>query len=210
MPGLLLPLFPLGVVLFPRTRLPLHIFEERYKKMIGDLMDTTREFGVVLTIDKGVASVGCTARITGVKKRYEDGRLDIETIGYRRFEISRLDEDEPFLTGQVDLFDDDETSGPADESLIQKAIRGYYAMRALESGRDLPEPDLNDSQLSFQLAQAITDVKVRQVVLMSRNEAARIRRLAEYFPATAAKERRVEEFKSIIPRNGHARLLPSS
>lgn len=210
MPGLLLPLFPLGVVLFPRISLPLHIFEERYKKMVGELMETTREFGVVLMIDKGVANVGCTARITDVKKQYDDGRLDIETTGYRRFEVLRLDEDEPFLRGFVEFFDDDETAPPPAEPLVHKAIRGYYAMRALESGRDLPDPDLNDSQLSFQLAQAISDVKMRQVVLMSRTEASRIQRLAEYFPATAEKERKIEHIKAIIPRNGHARLFPGT
>ncbi len=209
MPGALLPLFPLGVVLFPRTDLPLHIFEERYKKMIADVLDSTREFGVILSMEKGVASVGCTARITNVAKTYDDGRMDIETTGYRRFEVEQLDEEEDYLRGRVEFFDDEDGTPPL-EANIAKAIRGYYAMRALPSGQHLPEPRLNDSQLSFQLAQAVSSVNVRQVLLMSKSEADRIKRLAEYFPASAERERRLEHFRTIIPRNGHARLLPSS
>jgi len=209
MPGALLPLFPLGVVLFPRTDLPLHIFEDRYKKMIGELLESTREFGIVLTMEKGIASVGCTARITNVTKTYDDGRMDIETTGYRRFEVEQLDEEEDYLRGRVEFFDDEDGTPPV-EANAAKAIRGYYATRALPSGKHLPEPRLNDPQLSFQLAQAVSSVNVRQVILMSKSEAERIKRLAEYFPASAERERRLEHFRTIIPRNGHARLLPSS
>ncbi|MBM3767842.1 MAG: ATP-dependent protease La domain-containing protein, partial [Acidobacteria bacterium] len=148
MPGALLPLFPLGVVLFPRTDLPLHIFEDRYKKMIGELLESTREFGIVLTMEKGIASVGCTARITNVTKTYDDGRMDIETTGYRRFEVEQLDEEEDYLRGRVEFFDDEDGTPPV-EANAAKAIRGYYATRALPSGKHLPEPRLNDPQLSF-------------------------------------------------------------
>ena len=58
-----LPLFPLEVVLFPRTALPLHIFEERYKEMIGEAIAARSEFGVVLTREKGIVNVGCTATV---------------------------------------------------------------------------------------------------------------------------------------------------
>lgn len=210
MPDALLPLFPLGLVLFPRTSLPLHIFENRYKLMISGLLEGTREFGVVLTLEKGVASVGCTARIDRVAKTYDDGRLDIETTGYRRFEIEALNEDQPYLTGNVTFFDDEPAPAPAPGDIIHKAIAGYYAMRALKSGEDLPEPRLNDHQLSFQLAQAVTDVHVRQTILMARSETARMKRLAEHFPLTAARERRKEHFRTLVPRNGHARLIPGS
>lgn len=210
MPDALLPLFPLGLVLFPRTSLPLHIFEERYKTLVREVMDGTREFGVVLTLENGIASIGCTARIDRVTKTYDDGRMDIDSTGYRRFEIAQLHEDEPFLTGDVTFFDDDFDATPAPDALIHKAIAGYYAMRGLKSGEDLPEPRLNDHQLSFQLAQAITDVHVRQLLLMARSEAERLKRLAEQFPLNVARERRKERFRTLIPRNGHARLLPGS
>lgn len=205
----LLPLFPLGVVLFPRTALPLHIFEERYKKMISHALEGTREFGVVMAMEKGLAQTGCTARIDRVVKSYEDGRMDIACTGYRRFEIVELDEEESYLRAKVSFFDDEETA-KADEQQIRIAIRGYYAMRSLADGEDVPEADLNDDQLSFQLAQPIRELTVRQLLLISRSEKERIERLAEYLPQAAARQRKIEAFRAIVPRNGHARLLPGS
>ena len=122
MPDATLPLFPLGLVLFPRTPLPLHIFEERYKLMIKESLDSTREFGVVLAMEKGIASVGCTTRIERVSRTYDDGRMDIETTGYRRFEIAELNEDRPFLTAAVTFFDDDPDPEPIPDKLIHQAI----------------------------------------------------------------------------------------
>lgn len=206
---LLLPLFPLGVVLFPRTELPLHIFEDRYKKMMNMLLEGSREFGVVLAMEKGIAHIGCTARIDTVAKTYDDGRMDLQTTGFRRFEIEELDEEEDFLRGRVTFFEDEDGT-PPEELAVQKAIRGYFSIRALESGHDLPEPRLNDSQLSFQLAVAVKDVDVRQTLLMSRSEAERMKRLSEYFPPTAAKERTKEHLRTLVPRNGHVRILPGT
>src|ERR1700734_3982579 len=83
----LLPLFPLQVVLFPRTALPLHIFEERYKQMIADVQRGHTEFGVVLAGEKGIVNTGCTATGEKVLKKYPDGRMGLISLGRRRFEI---------------------------------------------------------------------------------------------------------------------------
>ena len=81
----LLPLFPLQVVLFPRTALPLHIFEERYKQMIADVQRGHTEFGVVLAGEKGIVNTGCTATVEKVLKKYPDGRMDLITSGPQAF-----------------------------------------------------------------------------------------------------------------------------
>src|SRR5579871_5370478 len=107
----LLPLFPLQVVLFPRTPLPLHIFEERYKQMIADVQKGHTEFGVVLAGEKGIVNTGCTATVEKVVKEYPDGRMDLVTLGRRRFEIMMLNDEKPYLRGVVEFFDDEE-SGP--------------------------------------------------------------------------------------------------
>ena len=85
-PGLL-PLFPLQVVLLPGSELPLHIFEDRYKEMIGEAIRNRQEFGVVLANGKGIVNTGCTAMVDKVLRQYPDGRMDILTHGRRRFEI---------------------------------------------------------------------------------------------------------------------------
>jgi len=77
----LIPLFPLQLVVFPRTRLPLHIFEERYKEMVGEAIRDESEFGIVLAKDGGILNAGCTVKVAKVLEMYADGRMDILTLG---------------------------------------------------------------------------------------------------------------------------------
>lgn len=202
-----LPLFPLQVVLLPEAELPLHIFEERYKEMIGEVRRDRIEFGVVLASDKGIAGTGCTAVIDRVLREYPDGRLDILTKGRRRFEIMSLNEDRNFLRGAVEYFDDD-TSGkpeesPAEEDFRVRAIAGYNELRALTSDAPLPAGDIYQPQLSFRLARPIQDLSLRQALLSSRSETDRLKQLAEFLPGFVVRQRRVEHVKQVAPRNGH-------
>src|SRR5205807_355 len=109
----MLALFPLDVVLFPGAPLPLHIFEPRYKEMIGECLEAKSPFGLVRAHDdsNAVAGIGCSAEILNVIKRYDDGRLDILTTGRRRFEVLELDQERAFLRAEVMFFDDDAEPG---------------------------------------------------------------------------------------------------
>src|SRR5260370_2772357 len=134
-PGLL-PLFPLQVVLLPGTELPLHIFEDRYKEMIGEVLKEHHEFGVVLANEKGIVNTGCTATVDKVLREYPDGRMDILTRGRRRFEIVLLNDERSYLRGTVEFFDDDETE-PAPPDIQKRAIDGYNELQALSSSSPL-------------------------------------------------------------------------
>lgn len=101
-----IPLFPLGVVLLPAMVLPLHIFEERYKIMIGECLEQNREFGIVYSDQKEIRKKGCTAKIVKVLKRYDDGRMDILTRGVNRFLIEDVIDEKPYLQARVKYFDD--------------------------------------------------------------------------------------------------------
>jgi len=201
MHGELLPLFPLSVVLFPRLVLPLHIFEERYKEMIGLVIREQSEFGVVLGTHEGIASVGCTASVDEVVRTYEDGRMDIVTHGRRRFRILELDSSRPYLQGRIEPFDDTETSAPGE--LRERALRACGG----GTGED-PPWDLEDPQLSFQLARRLEDVRFRQALLASRSEAERLRMLIDYMPGYHDRLREAERMKELAPKNGHGRLHP--
>src|SRR5262249_18563063 len=161
----LLPLFPLQVVLLPGGELPLHIFEDRYKEMIGEVIRERREFGVVMANEKGIVNTGCTATIERVLREYSDGRLDILTHGRRRFEILLLNDERSFLRGAVEFFDDEE-HGPAAPETQRRAIEGYNALQSLSSNSPLDEGDAESGagqpQLSFRLAQAVPDLTFRQ------------------------------------------------
>src|ERR1051326_2697782 len=112
MPSQLLPLFPLQLFVFPRTQMPLHIFEERYKEMVGEAIRDKSEFGIVLAKEDGIVNAGCTVVVEKVLKQYPDGRMDILTSGRRRFEIVMLNEEKEYLRGEVEFFDDDEAAPP--------------------------------------------------------------------------------------------------
>lgn len=198
----LLPLFPLQVVLFPRTPLPLHVFEDRYKEMIGEAIRTNTEFGVVLAGEKGIANTGCTAIVDRVIERHADGRIDLISSGRRRFEIQSLDQEKPYLRGTVEFFDDD------NDETVTGDVKGNVieAYKALPSNDDAPwEPKWDDTQLSFQLAQSIQDVQFRQVLLMMRSERERMRHLADFLPEYAIQRAHIEHVHKVAPRNGHGK-----
>jgi Lon protease-like protein len=204
----LLPLFPLPVVLFPRTPLPLHVFEERYKELMRDVLKSKTEFGVVLAGEKGIVNTGCTATIDNVVKRYDDGRLDVLAVGRRRFEIILLNDEKPYLRGAVEFFDDEQFEPIAPETQ-QRVLEGYNGMRELEKAGEEPAPEMSDPQLSFQLAQSLPDLDFRQVLLATRSEADRMKRLAEFFPSYASRQRQTLHMRELAPRNGHGKWPPS-
>jgi Lon protease-like protein len=202
-PGLL-PLFPLQVVLLPGTELPLHIFEDRYKEMIGEVLKEHHEFGVVLANEKGIVNTGCTATIDKVLRQYPDGRMDILTRGRRRFEIMLLNDERTFLRGSVEFFDD-ENEDAATPDLRTRVIDGYNQLQALSSEHPLDGADALAPQLSFRLAQSVPDLTFRQLLLATRSEADRMRQLADFLPTYVIRQRRIAHVKEVAPRNGHGR-----
>ena len=126
----LLPLFPLELVLLPHVNLPLHIFEERYKEMIGDCLKNQWEFGILAVQGESVKPIGCTASITEVLQRFPDGRMNILTRGRRRFEVSDLNEDRSYLRGKPRFFDDDEEASSLGD-LPNQAVELYDRLRKL-------------------------------------------------------------------------------
>ncbi len=204
----LLPLFPLQVVLLPGSELPLHIFEDRYKEMIGEVLRNKREFGVVLASEKGIVNTGCTATIDRVLRKYDDGRLDILTRGQRRFEILLLNEDRSFLRGAVEFFDDDPESGaPAEPDLIKSVLSGFNELQSISSSSPLEPGAAADPQLSFRLAREVPDLGFRQTLLATRSEAERMRQLAGFLPGYLERRRRIQHIKNIAGSNGHGRKI---
>ena len=91
----LIPLFPLQLVVFPRTRLPLHIFEDRYKTLVEESLKQSTPFGINYVEDDRLHSVGCAAHVVEVTETHADGKLDIITEGERRYEVIELEQNGP-------------------------------------------------------------------------------------------------------------------
>lgn len=200
----MLPLFPLQVVLLPGSQLPLHIFEDRYKEMIGEVIRDQQEFGVVLANEKGIVNTGCTAIVDKVLRQYPDGRMDILAYGRRRFEIVLLNDERSYLRGSVEFFDDEEFE-PVPPDIQKRAIDGYNQLQALSSNEPLESSETEVQQLSFRLAQPVPDLTFRQVLLATRSEAERLRQLADFFPTYLIRQRRIQHVKEVAPRNGYGR-----
>jgi Lon protease-like protein len=168
-----IPLFPLEVVLMPGTPLPLHIFEERYRKMVGRCRETGEEFGVVSLANQIMMSAGCTARITNVLREYDDGRLDIMTQGRQRFFISEVHEELSYLEGTVHYFEDETESDP--EPLTDEITRGIDLFKQVSALAQVPlDPaflyKLPPEELSFVLAgTCATEIEERQRLLELRS-----------------------------------------
>src|SRR5688500_17510220 len=131
------PLFPLGLVLLPGETVPLHIFEERYKLMIGECLEEDSEFGIVWLSDDGLKEVGCAAEITQVLERLEDGRLNILVRGTTPFRLERRIGDLPYPAGDIEVLEDDAS---ADDEMLAHA-RASYADLVEEVTDTRPDPE---------------------------------------------------------------------
>lgn len=206
MPELLLPLFPLEVVLLPGTPMPLHIFEDRYKEMVGEAVEQGTEFGIVQSREGGVLNIGCSATVVTVANRYPDGRMDIVILGRRRFEVLELDEAKAWLRARVRFFDDEGPQEPAPLELRLSVIAGLRALMVAEKQPDASLPDSETEQLSFRAGFFVRDLAVRQTLLALRSEAARLRILADNLPVLVARARRTAHARRVGPRNGHGMI----
>jgi Lon protease-like protein len=198
----LLPLFPLDLVLLPGAPLPLHIFEPRYKEMIGECIEKKNLFGVIRAQETSLADVGCTAEIVAVTKRYDDGRMDIVTQGRERFELLEVNQERAFLRGEI-LYLSDEPEQPTPQER-ERAIELHRQILALASAQqDLAQE--NDLSLSYQLAGSLPlDLDFKQQLLALRSEAERIRSVIQYFGNILPNLRRAVQIRRKAGGNGHA------
>ena len=197
----LIPLFPLDVVLFPGIPLPLHIFEPRYKEMIGECLAQRRPFGVIRAVEENLADVGCTAEIVTVVKEYPDGRLDLVTEGRNRFEVLSVDRERSFLRAEVMMIDDE--AAVATQEHYSRAIQLHSELLAIAgANQDLSAAD--PSTLSFYLAGSLPlDLDFKQKLLSLRSEPERLSLLINYFETIIPNIQRAARAREKAGGNGH-------
>jgi Lon protease-like protein len=203
-----IPLFPLNVVLLPGGDLPLHIFEPRYRRMVRQCIEQKSEFGMLLSLPKGVVRVGCTAEIVEVAKEYDDGRLDIVTVGRAPFRIVELVNLESFgedtlLEGHVDYLD--ESDRPANSEVQRALVELYEVCHTILYG-DYPKhvQGAEPQVLSYVVAGTLPmDLMWKQQVLELRSEADRQERLVTYLRQWAPHLQKIEMLRHNADGNGH-------
>jgi uncharacterized protein len=207
-----LPIFPLGAVLFPGLVLPLHVFEERYRLLMRDVLagDEPRRFGVV-SIELGhevgagaarrLADIGCTAEIRDVRE-HEDGRYDVVTTGGTRFRVEDLDDSHAYLRADVTLLPEEDGPGAASAVAPITTMFRRYCERLVAHGAEVADLDdlpSDPQSLSYLVAASLVlDRSDKQRLLGAEHAAARLRLeyellrrenlLLETFPAVPASE----------------------
>lgn len=202
-----LPLFPLNLVLYPGERLPLHIFEERYKDLTQYCLDHDVPFGIIRAENDSVAEVGTTARIQEVVTRYEDGRLDIAVEGEERFRLLEMYDEKSYFTGDVSLLEDEDRE--IDLDLKERVITQH--MKLLELAGRTVRPDLYEDVelLSYVLARnAALDGEQKQELLELTSENERIQYLIRHFESLIPRVEQKEDVHRRIRSNGHFKDFP--
>jgi Lon protease-like protein len=189
-----IPLFPLSIVVFPGHMVPLHIFEERYKKMIEDCAqdeaDSYQPFGISYENDGDVAQIGCAVTVTRITERYDDGSFDVMCRARSRYRTVEVLGEQPYMTGRVEYFgDDDGDVDPALQELVKQRFRSLVDLAAEEAGAHIVDGEGTQEEAAkgleegdaFAVAQRMgLEPARKQRLLEMTTENARLQHLAAY------------------------------
>ena len=198
------PLFPLGLVVLPSEMVPLHIFEERYKTMIGECLAREQEFGVVWLSDDSLREVGCACHIDRVLETQEDGRMNILTRGTRPFRVLERQSHLAYPAGVVEFLED--RPEEVDETLVAEARAAYADLVRRATDRD-PEPEELVGMDAYEMAATVDfGLDAKQGLLDLRSENARLRLVTRLFRAALKRLDFVDHAQARARSNGKVRF----
>lgn len=193
-------LFPLELVLLPTERVPLHIFEPRYKELIGECLRSGEEFGLVLQDEQGQREIGTRAVVVEVLQVFDDGRMNVVVEGHDRFRLRELTSGREFPTGEVEPVDDEEG-----EAAVSESDRALSLFRNLVevAGGEIEEPDGSTGPLSFEIAARVDfGIEPKQELLELRSEPARLQHLCTLLEGAIEAVHREREVRERAATNG--------
>jgi Lon protease-like protein len=198
------PLFPLDLVALPSEYVPLHIFEDRFRRMIDECLDGQREFGIVWLADEELKPVGCACEIERVLERMEDGRIDILTRGTRPFRLVERQDNLPYPAGTVEFLADKDED--ADGAAAEDA-RSSYAQLVEEATDTPPDPQRLDTMTAYEMAATVEfRLDAKQGLLELRSENARLRFVTRLFRAALKRLEFVDKAQARARSNGKVRF----
>ncbi len=200
-------LFPLDLVLLPGEQRPLHVFEERYKELIGECLEDDVEFGLVLADDDGLRPVGTRAAVVEVLQEFDDGRLDVVIEGRQRFRLVELTEGRSFATAEIDDVDDELEEDPSGDE-VAKAVEAFrHVVEAAQV--EVDEVDPAAGGLSFQIGARIDlGNEIKQSLLELTSERERLTHLEPLLRNAAESVRVDREVRERASGNGRVEPLP--
>jgi Lon protease-like protein len=190
-------LFPLELVLLPSERVPLHIFEDRYRELIGESLNDGTEFGILLEDADGMRQVGTSTGVVELVHAFDDGRMNVLVEGRGRFRVLELTEGRSYRTADVEPFEDDDDGEPPSDAETERTLDAFRRLASIAEAEEVEIPAAGGEPLSFRLAARVDfGAVLKQELLELRSERARLDRLVDLFghAATAlAREREVRE-----------------
>jgi Lon protease-like protein len=179
--GLELPIFELPAVILPGELLPLHIFEERYKRMIGHCLENGEPFGIVFRDDDGTAHrIGCMARVTEVLERFDDGRMNVVVAGEQPFKILERFESDDYPAGEVEPIDASDELDEDDDPGAASIARGAFAELVERVSGEPPDTEALEAEDSYGIAARVElPAETKQALLELRSEPDRMRMLGD-------------------------------
>ena len=198
-----LPIFELPVVILPGELLPLHIFEERYQRMIGHCLESAEPFGIVFRDEEGTAHrTGCTARVTEVLERFDDGRMNVVVTGERPFRVLERFEGADYPAGEVAPIMPEDESDEEDPEAADIARQAFVELVKRVGGEQPDELDI-EGEDSYGIASRVElPVETKQALLEQRSEPERMRMLGNALRALVAAVARSSEIAERAKLNG--------
>jgi len=203
---MVLPLFPLNLVVFPQEELNLHIFEPRYKQLVNDCINQKSTFGIPVFLENKIQEIGVEVQITALVNRYPDGRMDIKTRGERIFRLKSFFN--PMLGkmhagGEVEFLESEEDSDMLQRLLFIEAVSQLYEILNVKAELESDVPFL-----SYQYAHKVgLSLKQEYELLTLLTESERIEYLTEHLRKSIPIVREMERTKQVIRMNGHFKNL---
>jgi Lon protease-like protein len=198
------PLFPLGLVALPGELVPLHIFEERYKQMMGECLESGREFGIVWMSDDGLRDIGCACEIDRVLERMDDGRMNILTRGTRPFRVLERQGHLAYPAGVVEFLSD-EVEEP-DLQAADTARTTYADLVKRATDREPQDGELEEMDAYGMAATVDFGLDAKQGLLDLRSENARLKLVTRLFRAATKRLDFVDRAQARARSNGKVRF----
>ena len=189
-------LFPLELVLLPSERVPLHVFEDRYRELIAESLADETEFGIVLEDEDGLRQVGTSTGVIELVHTFDDGRMNVLVEGRSRFRIVEETGGRSYRTAEIEPLEDDDGELPTDEE-TERTLEAFRRLAAVAEADEVEVPSGGGTPLSFVLGARVDfGTVLKQELLELRSERSRLERLVDLLAqATLAltREREVRE-----------------
>jgi Lon protease-like protein len=198
------PLFPLGLVALPGELIPLHIFEERYKTMMGVCLEAESEFGIVWMSDDGLRDIGCACEIERVLEQLDDGRMNLVARGTRPFRVLERQGHLPYPAGVIEFVQDKPDT--TDAELADRARATYADLVKRATDREPELKELNQMGAYAMAATVDFGLDAKQGLLDLRSENARLRLVTRLFRAATKRLDFVDRAQARARSNGKVRF----